>query len=351
MHINTKVKRPTGRMTPVIRKMVDGELKEVRRYDTFDNVITNEAMLYIFNDQHQKSLFNPTMFDFRYMKLGDGTAPYTPQTTDMGGTPTANTGQTDTDVQFFLDVVEEDGSYFVLCQNAYVFGLGSVVGTFTEIATMRSTNGPSPTFPVFSGTLIKDSAGDPVSITVGADEQLIVYYDFRFEVSQKFYNDAQGNSSWVYHADPANFPATIDVGGQTHNVTATKSMYKLYRIGGDAADTTSRQFYVLRSDPDESQFDSARVYSTTSSAALSSGDSNGEVTGTKTVAADNLSMSHDATLVIAPAAGLDNLEKVEMLNWSSNSSNLTLEFDPPIPIPAGDRLTLSFTVNYDWSGS
>lgn len=56
----------------------------------------------------------------------------------------------------------------------YTFGVGAVVGNVSEVGVGPVAGGTN----LFSRALVKDSGGNPVSISILADEQLIVTYEF-----------------------------------------------------------------------------------------------------------------------------------------------------------------------------
>lgn len=60
-------------------------------------------------------------------------------------------------------------------RNVYTFNVGQVVGNVAEVGTFSSTTGGT----MFSRALIKDTGGNPTTVTVLADEQLVVTYELR----------------------------------------------------------------------------------------------------------------------------------------------------------------------------
>lgn len=60
-------------------------------------------------------------------------------------------------------------------RKTYTFAIGQVVGNVAELGTFSSTSGGT----MFSRALVKDTLGNPTTITVRADEQLVVTYELR----------------------------------------------------------------------------------------------------------------------------------------------------------------------------
>lgn len=68
--------------------------------------------------------------------------------------------------------------YYSITQNTYTFAQGAVVGNVAEVGV-----GPAAT-SLFSRALIVDGSGNPTTITVLADEILVVEYELRLQVPQ-----------------------------------------------------------------------------------------------------------------------------------------------------------------------
>jgi len=66
-------------------------------------------------------------------------------------------------------------AHYLQVLNTYTFPVGSVVGTLAELGVGSASTGNT----LFSRVLVKDGGGTPTTISVLADEQLIVYYTFR----------------------------------------------------------------------------------------------------------------------------------------------------------------------------
>ena len=358
MHIQTKMNRPKGLVTPVIRKLVDGEMKEVRSYDRFENVITNNAILDRLITQGTNTIFNNNVQPFRYLRVGTGTAEYTADTEQMGSPDNARYATIETNLGFFLGEIEDGGEYFISCQVAYAFGLGELNGTFTEVATFNSTT-TNTTNKVHSGTLFKDTEGDPVSITVASDEQLIIYYEFRLKISQEIYNSIQGNSGYFTGELTDVFPSPINVNGTDHSVTSTLDLFRYYRIGGDSGtDNTGRNvalYGITANGNGYSGYGGVRDLDMASSGntwvGLQPGSSSGEVDITYTVAANKQSVTFDVTVTITPGAGLTDIRSVRCMSHTTNNGLLVMDFDPTIPLDPTEKMTITFTYTIDWSGA
>lgn len=97
--------------------------------------------------------------------------------------------------------VETSSPRYAWAINVYEFAEGAAAGNLTEIAVGPSS-GANYTY---SRSLFKDAQGDPVTVTVTADERLQVTYEFRLYIPE---TDVTGS---------------VDIGGTTHSYTARAS--------------------------------------------------------------------------------------------------------------------------------
>ncbi|MBD8496659.1 hypothetical protein, partial [Pseudomonas syringae] len=78
---------------------------------------------------------------------------------------------------------------FIYLDQSYTFPIGGATGNISEIGIGWALTGTS----LFSRALVKDSSGNPITITVLADEQLRVYYQFRvYQPTTDFFSGSVG---------------------------------------------------------------------------------------------------------------------------------------------------------------
>lgn len=163
MQINTNY-GIEGYFRLVVRKANTGNI--VKDTGLFKNIITNYGMNFIAG----------TTGVFNGCTVGSGTTPESvtdvgiqtfvarTNTTAPGGDPTNSVGST----------VEP---YYSKMTATWRFAQGVAVGNISEVGVIA--NYVAPNYQLWSRTLIKDSSGNPVTITVLADEILDVYYEAR----------------------------------------------------------------------------------------------------------------------------------------------------------------------------
>ena len=172
----------------------NGQLKKELE---FDNMILNSAWT-----------LNVTSLGFHFSNfhLGTGTTP--PQFTDTtleARVVSSNRGHTNYLGFPTVDYANFRATYSV----GYQFTPGQATGTFTEVGVGALANGTN----LFSRSLIKDSNGNPTSITILADEYLTIVYSFIFQsptedipftctVKNQVYNGFMRTVGWneSYHA-------------------------------------------------------------------------------------------------------------------------------------------------------
>lgn len=150
----------------------DGSVREL--CDWFDNLILNQGL------DAMASRGNY----FRYCQVGSGAA-----------APLA----TDTQLQSRIAGAIQDNNAlpgqvnttdrYVYQNQAYTFPVGAATGNISEIGIGWDLTGTT----LFSRALVKDASGNPITITVLADEQLRVYYQFRvYQPTTDFFNGTVG---------------------------------------------------------------------------------------------------------------------------------------------------------------
>lgn len=138
--------------------------------------------------------------------VGTGTAPATNTDISMGN-QTASTGNILTSTNARSSVVP----YWHQHTYTFSFTPGQVVGNITEVGVGKDTASLNN---LWSRELIVDSQGNPVTITVLADESLDIVYSAR------------------YYPNIADFTGAVDINGITYNYT------------GRVAEVNSSQIYL-----------------------------------------------------------------------------------------------------------
>ena len=113
----------------------------------------------------------------RYMRLGKGTGDVLPESISLGDPSAVSDGRT-TGSTLSNTVIEYNGKNYKVIKMSYFFGLGQFDSeTFTQVGIFSSTSTSSLMF----GQRLRDINGDPVSVTVLVDEQLVVNYTIRIQ--------------------------------------------------------------------------------------------------------------------------------------------------------------------------
>lgn len=154
----------------------DGSAREI--CDWFDNLILNQGL---------DALAGRTDY-LSYCQCGVG----------------ANAAQaTDTQLQSRIAGIAADTQYsaqinttdrYLYLDLVYTFPIGSATGNISELGIGWGATGTS----LFSRALVKDASGNPITITVLADEQLRVYYQYRvYQPTTDFFAGTVGGYSVV----------------------------------------------------------------------------------------------------------------------------------------------------------
>ena len=141
--------------------------------NTVDNVVTYEGAYY--------TLFAPRMFDTLYAELGTSTTERVLTDSTLGSPVSGRSGGGSGGGRAGKEVDNLDGTSTITITRQMAFNLGDKVGTFSEVGVYSSAS--VGTF--IAGQLIKDEFGAPTTVTVLADEQLIVTYTLEWTVPNK----------------------------------------------------------------------------------------------------------------------------------------------------------------------
>lgn len=152
----------------------------------FKNIITDNGLNLIPNSDTK----------FWYCCAGAGSD--TPLNTDiaiqsfLGGSPASTGGDEGLNTS-------ENYSYI---RKVYQFDVGAVVGNVSELTIGPNANGSN----IFSRSLVKDQQGVPTSISVLADEQLIVEWEYRVYQPVTDFSGSVDGFSYVMRACNINSP-------------------------------------------------------------------------------------------------------------------------------------------------
>lgn len=195
----------------VIRE--DGTLKEAAGLNVpFKNLITNAGLDYVAGNSAINNCIN-------YCRVGTGSTP--PAVTDT--TLAAKTGTASPQGSQTNSVQTTTLPYYSQHVRVYTFGVGAVSGNLTEIGFFSSAS----TGTMWSRALIKDSGGNPTTLTLLATEQLKVTYTvIRYlpaTVTGSFTLNTNGvNSTINYTLTPANISSS---GPWYESRTSATTMY------------------------------------------------------------------------------------------------------------------------------
>jgi len=143
-------------------KRKNGSIDDVT--DWFKNIITNQGLDY-FGSSARSSMLS-------YCQVGTGTT--TPSQSDIAlSSLLASTNSK----SVVANASTTSSPYYNYLRIQYSFATGGVTGNITEIGT-----GWGLSSSLFSRSLILDGSGNPTSITVLSDEQLIATYELRMSM-------------------------------------------------------------------------------------------------------------------------------------------------------------------------
>lgn len=150
----------------ISKKNSSGKVLETYRTD---NVVTYEGAFYSLTDAR---LTLPL-----YAAVGTGSTEITRSSTSLGNQSGGRSGGEGAS-RSGNEVDNLDGTSTLTLTRELSFGLGSKVGTFSEVGLYSDDRGGV----LVAGQLIKDEFGDPTTITVLSDEQLSVVYTLEWTV-------------------------------------------------------------------------------------------------------------------------------------------------------------------------
>ena len=176
---------------------------EITKHLAFENLILNQGLDSIGTE--------PYPFTIGTVKCKLGTGSVAPAVTDTALSGTAS--------GFSRDVVGANVTgnittppYWSECSFAMTFPIGALSGNYTEIG-LYSSWGET----LFSRALIKDSGGNPTTLTILATEELHVTYKLRLYPPM---TDVTGTFDMTYNGTPTTYNYTIRYAN--FNITDTK---------------------------------------------------------------------------------------------------------------------------------
>jgi hypothetical protein len=121
------------------------------------------------------ALIDQGLFGSYQCRVGTGTVERTRSSTALGVDFGALSGGSGGTVRSGNEVDNLDGTSTLTLTRTMEFGLGTTAGTFSELAVFSGAQ-------MIAGQLIKDAGGSPTTVTVLADEQLVVSYVIEWTV-------------------------------------------------------------------------------------------------------------------------------------------------------------------------
>lgn len=201
----------------------------------------------------------------------------------------------------------------------YVFNPGVITSTVTEIGT-KDNNAALNNNTLFSHSLIKDTNGNPTTLTVLPDEYLNVYYSLTFKFPDK--------GTWV--------SLTKDIGGVP--TTIRMKMINILRTGLTATSFTEMcgfSYINFRAYNTGAAIMTAdeETYVNPQSAAvwtLESYDSRHGITCSRTISSENGVFTRRARIKFTPQSGGRIFGTMSLMSNNSSSPMYVIEATPPI---------------------
>lgn len=149
-----------------VKLQISGGERGTINYDWFDNMILDQGITYLLTSQY---IYEPAAY---YCTVGSSSQPVQPTDTGLIS-PIARLTDPPAPAQHGWDAVGEFG----FSRYTYTYPRGQAAGNLSEIGT-QPTSGSMST-DGFCRALIRNAAGQPVTITVLPDEVLTVTWEFR----------------------------------------------------------------------------------------------------------------------------------------------------------------------------
>lgn len=238
-------------------------------------------------------------------QLGSASASGTSSATNSGGTPV----------------------WFTSLTRVYTFAIGAVVGNVAEIGTFSAETGGT----MFSRALIKDAMGNPTTITILSDEQLVVTYEVRKYPPA---SDITGTVSISIDGVPTNFDYTIRAANVATN-SGSILWHGTASVGNFTASVTAANAYETSTLGDVSGTPGFGEVNASSSVtyAYTNGSFYRDQTPTWGLSAANFATGIGAILFAAVSGGTRN-------------GAFQISFSPKLPKTSAKTLTLTFRISW-----
>lgn len=196
----------------------DGTLKEAEGLNTpFYNLITDAGLNFVSGSSVGLAT--------EYCRVGTSSTPPTVNDTTLGaqtGSASPRGGAPSKIIQYTTE------PYYSVHQRVYTFLVGAVSGNLTEIGFFSAASGGT----MWSRALIKDSGGNPTTLTILATEQLKVTYTVRRYIPSlltgSFTLNTNGTDSTInYTITPANL-SSADIPWRDSNCICSSSTMEIF---------------------------------------------------------------------------------------------------------------------------
>ncbi|MCH7421308.1 hypothetical protein [Shewanella sp. MM_2022_3] len=214
---------------------------------------------------------------------------------------------------------------------AYSFALGAVVGNISEIAIYNSNSSLSS---ILVRTLVKDTNGNPTSITLTASDQLSVEYSFFVEIETR-------QPAQTINIGGANYQASVIVGFPESYASSSTKEASIMPTRYPYANTTANSFF----------FKEVMSVPPTGTAARLDINSGNRVNLTASSTTDRSVagvIKETISCTIPTATQLPNGASIGfcVIYTSANVANIAIAFNPPLPKnnTVGYTVSLSFSI-------
>lgn len=126
-------------------------------------------------------LINGKMFRDHFAAVGTGNQELLRTSTALGSEVSGRTAGIDL-TRVGKETDNQDGTSTITLTRTLSFGLGSKVGTFSEVGLFTTGTQGGSSDVLIAGQLIKDEFGNPTTITILSDEQLVIQYTLEWVV-------------------------------------------------------------------------------------------------------------------------------------------------------------------------
>lgn len=232
------VTKPEVKSSFVVMKL-DKDGNEIYRSAEIQNQITDYCYQQIFGlgttNVAPGATTGSNKYYFRYLRLGKGTGEITPDATGITDPSVYADGESSsTPNNFRFNSVTYNGENYIESGVYYTFPLGQFNSeTFTQLGIFRTTG----TNSLMCGQRLRDVNGDPVSLTILSDEQLVIAYTFRLKTIR--IGDNLGSFNFNYEGEDYNvsleqvgehmfFGSTMrtPISNSSYNYTVNRTQYQ-----------------------------------------------------------------------------------------------------------------------------